>query len=47
MSIALSSFKIISFLIVLDNNLFLDLIIILSTLENVDSKSVEVAKIAK
>jgi hypothetical protein len=46
-SIALSSFNIISFLIVEDNSLFLDLVTILSTLEKVASKGVEVAKIAK
>ena len=46
-SITSSSFSIISFLIVLGNSLFLAFITIFSTLENIDSKEVEVAKIAK
>ena len=42
-----NSFKIISFFIVLGNSLFLAFITIFSTLENIDSKGIEVAKIAK
>ena len=45
--ILLSSFKIISFLILLGSNLFLDLVTILPTLEKVASEGVEVVKIAK
>jgi hypothetical protein len=46
-TIAFKSFKINSFLIVLGNNLFLDLVTILLTLENVASEGVEVPNIAK
>jgi hypothetical protein len=46
-STVLSSFNIINFLLIEDNNLFLDLVTILPTLEKVASKGVEVAKIAK